>query len=1341
MEAMTPVYQTYCLPQFKTLIGNVLIFVKEKNALNHLDKLSKETRFPVEESATTEMISGTIDRTVRPIEHYLDASIVTNGLSRAFSTGAWSHPYKKMERISGVVANLGLANPLQTMVDLRKTHIHLIGEKFGENCELVKNLATTALVSTNVVEPIVDKLFGSGMEKVDSDTSSSVDGKDKVFLNGEWVGVCEDSLSFATELRRNRRRKELPFQGKENYTFQSLLDQGIVELIAAEDEACRTAWDIKYLFADVEEKQPVMYTHCELDMSFLLSLSCGIIPFANHYHSRRVLYQAQKHSQQAIGFSTINPNIGVDTLSHRMYYPQTMTADGLGKSGYPLGQNRMQPKPELYNGQNAIVAVDVHLGYNQEDSLVMNGASTERGMFRTEHVRSYKAEVENTEIQERWQKPEDISGDIVIGRFAESGADHGVKLKHSERGMVQKVVLSSNDDGKNFAVVSPRQVRSPCLGDKFSSMHGQKGVLGFLESQENFPFTTQGIVPDIGIACGGSMKFATPFSTLSMDVITEQFHRAGFSRWGNERVYNGRTGEMVHSLIFMGPTFYQRLVHMSEDKVKFRNTGPVHPLTRQPVADRKRYGGIKFGEMECDCLIAHGASANLHERLFTLSDSSGQMHVCQNCKNTVNVTERTVDAGRKIRGPNRRVCLSRDGIVRMEDDNEELGESKPLLVKFGFAAVALSFAGFLCSRFKTLNRVSDGRGEIDSGENDRSRGGIRALKPTPTSDHEEVLKQQSFDSGSIRQDGDVFFLTQFDGLVDEFDFSDVVGSSPKQEVGTPRSELDTWRTFRTVEKDGYEQEIEHLRNTVRVLREKMQNLEVQLLEYYGLKEQETAVSELRNRLEINNMEAKLFRLKIESLQSEKQQLEGQVANHAKAVAELESARSKIKVLEEKLQHEAEMNKEQILNLQKRVSRLQEQELKAPANNPDIESKFQRLEAWNRKAIDETSNRLRQENEDLIKQIEQLKSNRCNDVEELVYLRWVNSCLRYELRNYRPPTGEIVARDLCQSLSPKSEAKAKKLVHEYAHTEGMGHNGMDSMDFDFDRWSSSLASETRELDDSSMENSSATKSTNSGKKKFFKNLRRLIRRKGSHPSNQASSTSKTDDPYVDGPSAWSSSMMLRSRSERVATPSQSSSGTPSDVSRWRSLDDEPIKDVENIRSELSSYGYKRFILGNDDDDDGSSFPLESEHKDSNSQWKSESVKLAEVFEGIRMISYISILSEILSIPDRSIGVLNWEGRLGIALQAALGGSRVSTIIASTPDTLIQSKFDVVEQRRRKHCGSTVERRFRDKFCMEINRSGNGLLSPASAKRPTMNYIVTGLSECLLAGISRTRRLRI
>ncbi|XP_050216830.1 DNA-directed RNA polymerases IV and V subunit 2-like [Mercurialis annua] len=748
------------------------------------------------------------DRDVRSIENYLDASIITNGMCRAFSTGAWSHPYKRMERISGVVANLGRANPLQTMVDLRKTRYQVqytgkVGDaRFphpshwgrvcflstpdGENCGLVKNLAATGIVSTNISEPFTEKLVSLGMEKVPDDSYSKLDDKHKVFLNGEWVGVCEDSRLFISKLRRLRRRKKLhqlveikidaeqrevrifsdagrvlrpllvvknlhkieSFKGG-NYTFQSLLGSGIVEFVGTEEEEdCSTAWGIKRLLSGLDGKQSLNYTHCELDMSCLLGLSCGIIPFANHDHARRVLYQAQKHSQQAIGFPTTNPNIRVDTLTHQLYYPQrplfrTMTSDCLGKPGNSRGLSGMVSKPELYNGQNAIVAVNVHLGYNQEDSLVMNRASLERGMFRSEHIRSYKADVDNKEILDKRRKFEDNvnfgkiqskigrvdsldddgfpfiganlqSGDIIIGKCADSGADHSIKLKHTERGMVQKIILSSNDEGKNYAVVSLRQVRSPCLGDKFSSMHGQKGVLGFLESQENFPFTRQGIVPDVvinphafpsrqtpgqlleaalgkGIACGGSMKYATPFCTPSVETITDQLHRAGFSRSGNERVYSGRTGEMGRNLIFIGPTFYQRLIHMAEDKVKFRNTGPVHPLTRQPVADRKRFGGIKFGEMERDCLIAHGASANLHERLFTLSDSS-QMHICRKCKNMANVIQRAVPGGRKIRGPYCRVCESVDEIVKV---NVPYG-AKLLCQELFSMGIGLKFESRLC---------------------------------------------------------------------------------------------------------------------------------------------------------------------------------------------------------------------------------------------------------------------------------------------------------------------------------------------------------------------------------------------------------------------------------------------------------------------------------------------------------------------------------------------------------------------------------------------------------------------------------------------------------------------
>lgn len=277
-----------------------------------------------------------------------------------------------------------------------------------------------------------------------------------------------------------------------NFSFQSLLEQEIIELIGVEEEEdIQSAWGIKHLFAKEAGKPVPKYSHVEFDLSFLLGLSCGLIPFANHNFARRVLYQAEKHSQQAIGYSTTNPNIRIDTLCHQMYYPQrplfkTFLADCLGRHDYSSGRKDDLIRPEFFNGQNAIVAVNVHQGYNQEDSIVMNKASLERGMFRTEHHRTYKAEVDDKELSKRLKAKDNVSfgkteskkgrvdsldsdglpfvgaslqsGDIVIGKVSESGEDFSVKLRHTEKGMVQKVVMSSNDDGKNFAFITLRQV-------------------------------------------------------------------------------------------------------------------------------------------------------------------------------------------------------------------------------------------------------------------------------------------------------------------------------------------------------------------------------------------------------------------------------------------------------------------------------------------------------------------------------------------------------------------------------------------------------------------------------------------------------------------------------------------------------------------------------------------------------------------------------------------------------------------------------------------------------------------------------------------------------------------
>ncbi|KAF9674117.1 hypothetical protein SADUNF_Sadunf10G0094300 [Salix dunnii] len=207
------------------------------------------------------------------------------------------------------------------------------------------------------------------MEKLGDDTCTKLDGKHKVFLNEAYDAGDNYPIRWKSKGMNNREKctyflmlegsyallwllrtwMKLEHLRGRNYIFASLLDKGIIEFIGTEEEKdCCTAWGIRFLLEDIAGKQSMKYTHCELDMSFLLGLSCGITPFANHDHARRVL---------------------VDTLSHQLHYPQrplfrTMISDCFGKPGYLFGHNAVLPKLGLFNGQNAIVAVNVHLSYN-----------------------------------------------------------------------------------------------------------------------------------------------------------------------------------------------------------------------------------------------------------------------------------------------------------------------------------------------------------------------------------------------------------------------------------------------------------------------------------------------------------------------------------------------------------------------------------------------------------------------------------------------------------------------------------------------------------------------------------------------------------------------------------------------------------------------------------------------------------------------------------------------------------------------------------------------------------------------------------------------------------------
>lgn len=351
---------------------------------------------------------------------------------------------------------------------------------------------------------------------------------------------------------------------------------------------------------------------------------------------------------------------------------------------------------ELPAGQNAIVAIACYSGYNQEDSMIMNQSSIDRGLFRSLFFRSYMdiEKRQGMKALETFEKPtrsdtlrlkhgtyekldEDgliapgvrVSGeDIIIGKTTPIPADAeelgqrtqyhtkrdaSTPLRSTESGIVDQVLLTTNGDGSKFVKVRMRTTKVPQIGDKFASRHGQKGTIGVTYRHEDMPFTAEGIVPDLIInphaipsrmtvahliecllskvsSLSGFEGDASPFTDVTTEQISTLLRDHGYQSRGFEVMYNGHTGKKLMAQVFFGPTYYQRLRHMVDDKIHARARGPVQVLTRQPVEGRSRDGGLRFGEMERDCMIAHGAAGFLKERLMEASDAF-RVHVCGMC--------------------------------------------------------------------------------------------------------------------------------------------------------------------------------------------------------------------------------------------------------------------------------------------------------------------------------------------------------------------------------------------------------------------------------------------------------------------------------------------------------------------------------------------------------------------------------------------------------------------------------------------------------------------------------------------------------------------------------------
>eukprot|EP01104_Vermistella_antarctica_P001539 TRINITY_DN115_c3_g1_i2.p1 TRINITY_DN115_c3_g1~~TRINITY_DN115_c3_g1_i2.p1 ORF type:complete len:1160 (+),score=268.09 TRINITY_DN115_c3_g1_i2:138-3617(+) len=441
-----------------------------------------------------------------------------------------------------------------------------------------------------------------------------------------------------------------------------------------------------------EDFQTGKTTHQELDPANILSIIASLTPFSDFNQSPRNMYQCQM-GKQTMGTPFHSFPHRVDNKIYRIQTPQlplvrTHDQDAFALDEYPIGAN-------------AIVAVISYTGYDMEDAMIINKSSYERGFG---HASVYKTEMvdisdkRHNRQTKRFSLPEGGGGSQYKGigedglptpgehiengqplysYFDDSdGQHHVVKYKGKEEGFIEEVRMvgaGPNNDQPLRARIKYRMNRNPVIGDKFSSRHGQKGVLSQLWPQVDMPFSESGMVPDVIInphafpsrmtigmlvesmagkagSLHGVYQDCTPFSfdeqNTAVDHFGKQLTAAGYSYYGNEPMYSGIYGCEFHAEIFIGTVFYQRLRHMVGDKYQVRSTGPVNKLHRQPVKGRKMGGGIRFGEMERDSLLAHGTSFLMKDRLLNCSDLS-KAYVCATCGSLLSPTNTPASVGAK----------------------------------------------------------------------------------------------------------------------------------------------------------------------------------------------------------------------------------------------------------------------------------------------------------------------------------------------------------------------------------------------------------------------------------------------------------------------------------------------------------------------------------------------------------------------------------------------------------------------------------------------------------------------------------------------------------------------
>jgi DNA-directed RNA polymerase II subunit RPB2 len=556
--------------------------------------------------------------------------------------------------------------------------------------------------------------------------------KVKVFINGSWIGISEDPQSLYLLL------KEMKFKGIINIYTSIIFDYKLQEIRLCNDSGRVTrpllrvkdsnilitnkmleqlknnelSWDdlltncnnsdtvIEYVdpeeqsfsliatkphdLVKKEDDNIYRYTHCEIHPSTIFGVVASCIPYPDHNQSPRNTYQSAQQ-KQAMGVYATNYNERMDKTAYVMTYPTR-----------PLVETRIMNMikiNEIPSGCNINVAIMTHTGYNQEDSVLINKGSIDRGLFQITIYHTEKDEDKQkingdeeirckpdasktkgmkfgnyNKVNSKGVVPENTlieNRDVIIAKVTpikENRNDHTKVIKYEdgskqyrtvEETYIDKNYIDRNGDGYSFAKVRLRSLRRPVIGDKFSSRHGQKGTVGNIIPEEDMPFTRDGVRPDIIInphaipsrMTIGQLKETllgkvlvelglfgdgTSFGDLDIKTISDKLLELGYEAHGNELLYNGLTGEQIECNVFMGPVFYQRLKHMVNDKQHSRSIGPMVNLTRQPAEGRSRDGGLRFGEMEKDAMVSHGAARFTRGRMYDASDKYS-VFVCKKC--------------------------------------------------------------------------------------------------------------------------------------------------------------------------------------------------------------------------------------------------------------------------------------------------------------------------------------------------------------------------------------------------------------------------------------------------------------------------------------------------------------------------------------------------------------------------------------------------------------------------------------------------------------------------------------------------------------------------------------